>query len=575
MPRYYLPKINKYATFAASIPVALSGGLAYCFGIWSPSLKAAYHLKQSELELIGAWHNFGGYSSIVSGLVYDALEHRHHVGPRLSLALGAITNSLGFLGLWAAVTRRFVASEWQLAVFAVLAGNGGTWLDTATLSTNLRNFPASRGTVVGIVKAAVGLSASLYTAAYTGFLQPRADLFLIFLALVPVGVILLSLPLINFVPYVQDSERLGGYKVFSPEGRFLLTLQTIGALALYLMATALTDALSQISGEARGAMAIGAVCLLLPLIFVPAGSGGLFSRKASNVGTGTESTTGVTAGDTAGQTNTEAQVLREALLGREDDNQHEVDSQECEDIALPGTESATLKECLVMINFWLLALVCGIGIGSGLAFLNNVAQLVTALEGPPEARSVLVSLFGVTSCGGRLLFGAAPEKALHSYGVPRTVFLIFTSAVTAGTFAGLAASGMSLIYPLAGCAGLAFGAYWSLLPSLASEFFGLDNFASIYTMLQLAPAGGGYGMGAVLVGHLYQAAIRRHDDPDAGTTCIGHDCFQTAFLIISGMAGLATCISGWLFVRTLSIYRKEVLALRSFDSISEDQANRA
>ena len=572
MPRYYLPKINKYATFAASMPVALSGGLAYCFGIWSPSLKAAYHLKQSELEAIGAWHNLGGYSSIISGLVYDALEHRHHVGPRLSLALGAITNALGFMGLWAAITRRFVASKWQLAILAVLAGNGGTWLDTATLSTNLRNFPASRGTVVGIVKAAVGLSASLYTAAYTGFLQPRADLFLIFLALVPVGVIVVSLPLINFVPYVQQSERMGGYTVFSPQGRFLLTLQTIGALALYLMATALTDALGQISAEARGAMAIGAVCLLLPLIFVPAGSGGLFSRKALSGGNTHQRTTS--------QPSTEAQLLREALLAGENDgggdqqnNEDDENEDLLEDIALPGTKSATLNECLLMLNFWLLALVCGIGIGSGLAFLNNVAQLVTALEGPPEARSVLVSLFGVTSCGGRLLFGAAPEKALHSYGVPRTVFLIFTSAVTAGTFAGLALSGMSLLYPLAGCAGLAFGAYWSLLPSLASEFFGLDNFASIYTMLQLAPAGGGYGMGAVLVGHLYQAAIRRHDDPDAGTTCIGHDCFQTAFIVISGMAALATCISGWLFARTLHIYRAEALALRSFDSISEDQAN--
>jgi hypothetical protein len=35
------------------------------------------------------------------------------------------------------------------------------------------------------------------------------------------------------------------------------------------------------------------------------------------------------------------------------------------------------------------------------------------------------------------------------------------------------------------CPGLAFGAHWSLMASLASEWFGLRNFASNYCLLQV------------------------------------------------------------------------------------------
>lgn len=43
--------------------------------------------------------------------------------------------------------------------------------------------------------------------------------------------------------------------------------------------------------------------------------------------------------------------------------------------------------------------------GSGLAFLNNLGQLVTALGGATNSQAVFVSLFSVSSCAGRLLLG--------------------------------------------------------------------------------------------------------------------------------------------------------------------------
>ena len=125
-------------------------------------------------------------SAIVSGLVYDALQGHKKFGPRIVLVVGLALNAAGYLGLWGAITgwvcrgrlgwlgrgegrvisgfhcgadvalrpahlrsavstpplpplcRRFTVTFWQLVGLTALASNGGTWLDTATLVTNVR-----------------------------------------------------------------------------------------------------------------------------------------------------------------------------------------------------------------------------------------------------------------------------------------------------------------------------------------------------------------------------------------------------------------------------------------------------
>jgi MFS family permease len=587
MPRYYLPKINKYVTFSASIAVGFSAGLSYLFGVWSPALKEAYNLSQKDLQTIAAVGNLGGYSSFISGLVYDSLEHRHHVGPRLSLIMGCLTTSIGFFGLWAAITKRFIATTWQLAALAALAGNGGTWFDTCCLATNLRNFPAQRGPIVGIIKAGVGLSSSIYSAAYIGAFQPRIDNFLLFLAITPATVGLLAVPLMNYVPYIQQSELEGGYYVFSPEGRQLLALQTIGTLALYLMATALATAFGVSSKEAQVLMALGVLVLFCPLLLIPVGSGGLFAKKVSGViiraptdlyfddRENTNENNNNTADQDLNGGGEPVAGLRQPLL--EPTREQLVLPDELENTPAtsglinysmnPIMPSYSVSQCFRLAEFYMLAFIAAIAIGCGLSFLNNIAALVSSLSGPAEARSVLITLFGVASCTGRLTFGIVPEKMLHLYGIPRPVFVVVADFFLALTLFGLAYATFPLMYALAGCAGLAFGAHWSLMPSLSSEIFGLDSFASIYTILQLFPAAAAYLIGSIMVTNIYESTGRKHGDP-AGT-CLGIDCFQNAFLIMAGLVACAGCVALWLTVRTLKLYRVEAAALRTFDLEAE------
>ena len=60
-----------------------------------------------------------------------------------------------------------------------------------------------RGTVIGILKALLGLSASIYTTLYVAFLEPDEPKFLLMLAIGPSLIALCVAPFINFVPFIQ------------------------------------------------------------------------------------------------------------------------------------------------------------------------------------------------------------------------------------------------------------------------------------------------------------------------------------------------------------------------------------
>ena len=60
-----------------------------------------------------------------------------------------------------------------------------------------------RGTVIGILKALLGLSTSVYTSIYEAFLEPHQASFLLLLAIGPSIMGLILAPFINYVPFIQ------------------------------------------------------------------------------------------------------------------------------------------------------------------------------------------------------------------------------------------------------------------------------------------------------------------------------------------------------------------------------------
>ena len=64
-------------------------------------------------------------------------------------------------------------------------------------------LPGCRGTVIGVLKAFLGLSGSFFTTIYVSFLDPDAVAFLLMLAAVPGAIVLACTLFINYVPYIQ------------------------------------------------------------------------------------------------------------------------------------------------------------------------------------------------------------------------------------------------------------------------------------------------------------------------------------------------------------------------------------
>lgn len=617
--------VNKWAGFSVSVVCTCSAGLAYCFSLYSNQLKEAFGYDQRQIQAIGSATNLGGYASIISGLVYDSMLGWDGRGPRITLLIGVIVNIFGWMSLWAAAKGLIPAPFWVVLIIAGLTCNGGTWFDTACLVTSVRNFPNERGTVVGLLKACVGLSASVYTSIYVGFEEPDAITYLLYLAFIPAIVVMCSIPFVNFVPYTQKSELSTRPQFCTTGGRFLFAYQIMTVLAIYLMITAVMDQSPSfmLNHQTRMLLSIGTIILTLSILVVPIGSGGLASQRAQSHGDeedGTEAArarVGPLAADpdicppgqhavpdehaplmsmtmcdavqsdaaeepltptqdsTRGQAQTanqhkradpdakSAKVPRQKCLGQDDEGRPEPAPSGRAPSAgfVEQMPDMTLLQCCTSLNFWLLFLTCSIGMGSGLSYLNNLGQLVIALGGKSDSQAVFVSLFSVSNCAGRLLLGYIPERLLHARGTPRCIFLILISALSALAVCFNAFASLPLLFPASIMAGLAFGATWSLMATLTSEFFGLHHFASNYTFIQLAPAAGGFGLGQ-LVGSLYEKEAQK-EGPNP--SCYGPHCFRLSFLLIAMLDVVALISSTILYYRTRHIYKTEYQELHQHD----------
>eukprot|EP00798_Chlamydomonas_sp_ICE-L_P030441 gene30441-35451_t len=109
---------------------------------------------------------------------------------------------------------------------------------------------------------------------------------------------------------------------------------------------------------------------------------------------------------------------------------------------------------------------------------------------------------------GRLLNGYISEYFLHKHGTNRTNFLSAVAILmTMVAAAGLCISDKGDLYSMSLLGGLAFGGFWSVIPAIVSDLFGLASFASNYTVLQLAPACGGYILATALSSYEYAKAV--------------------------------------------------------------------
>ena len=113
----------------------------------------------------------------------------------------------------------------------------------------------------------------------------------------------------------------------------------------------------------------------------------------------------------------------------------------------------------------------------------------------------------------------------------------------------LGASSLPVLYLACAMGGLAYGAYWALLPTLVAELFGVAHLASIYNTLTLAVTSSSLLIATLLASTIYDS----HVVPPA-KQCYGDECYHLTHLIVAGICAVGVLATELLAVRTRVFY---------------------
>jgi len=175
----------------------------------------------------------------------------------------------------------------------------------------------------------------------------------------------------------------------------------------------------------------------------------------------------------------------------------------------------------------------------GLLSLNNLAQIMAVRGASPTTMRVANSLVGVANCLGRLATGRLADYIVKRKHMPRATLLVASNAGGALAMAVLYASEtIALAFFGLALAGFAYGALWTLIPTLVSDLFGDAHFGANYAVCLPAVILGGVIFSTYLASATY-AAHETFPQDGGPPECFGGECFGGAFL-----ASALCCVGG-------------------------------
>lgn len=378
---------GRWLGLVTAVWVQCISGNNYTFSNYSHALKTLMGLTQLQLNGLSVAKDVGKAFGLLAGLASD------RVPTWLLLAIGSLEGLLGYGAQWSVVSGAVAPLPyWQMCVFLCLGGNSTTWMNTAVLVTCIRNFRRSRGPVSGLLKGYVGLSTAIFTDVCSALFADDPASFLVMLAVVPAAVCALAMVFLREGP---DGGAAAADE--AEDGRCFAAINSLAvAIALYLLATNLTGI------NARGgAVSAVFVAVLLVLLASPGAVPALLAwkswvqaRKAANADLEEADSMAAAA----------APLLVAAKAGRSEEEEEEARA--------PGErprlgEEHTIAQALTSLDFWLMFASFLMGVGTGLAVMNNLGQMGVAM-GYADV-SIFVSMTSIWGFFGRIASGTISE----------------------------------------------------------------------------------------------------------------------------------------------------------------------
>lgn len=520
---------GKWLGFVTAVWVQAISGNNYTFSNYSGALKTLMALTQLQLNNLSVAKDVGKAFGIFAGLASDRLPT-----PAI-LLIGSVEGVIGYGVQWLVVSRRIQPLPyWAMCIFLCMGGNSTTWMNTAILVTCIRNFRKNRGPVSGILKGYVGLSTAIFTDVCAALFADDPAKFLLMLAITPLVVCITAVVFLREVPPSSSATEE------NEENKYFGVVNVIAVtIALYLLAFDLSGTHSRLFSQVFAAILL--VLLASPLaipMYIWAKDLIRSDAKTPDV---------------------EREVAEPLLVAAKVEEDAAVEKKR----PVLGDEH-TIFEALSTVDFWILFVSFLCGVGTGLAVMNNLGQMGSAL-GYSDV-SMFVSLTSIWGFFGRILSGSVSEYFIKRAGTPRPIWNAASQILMAVGYITMAMAIPGSLYVGSTVVGICYGVRLAVTVPTASELFGLKYYGLIYNILILNLPLGSFLFSGLLAGLLYDAQATK--TAGGGNTCVGAQCYRMVFVVMAIVCIIGFSLDVLLSVRTKSIYSKIYAARKSKKSFN-------
>ncbi|KAG2327413.1 hypothetical protein Bca52824_010141 [Brassica carinata] len=500
----------------ASFLIMACAGATYLFGTYSKDIKSTLGYDQTTLNLLGFFKDLGANVGVMSGLIAE-------VTPTwFVLVIGSAMNFVGYFMIWLTVTGRVAKPRvWQMCLYICIGANSQNFANTGALVTCVKNFPESRGVMLGLLKGYVGLSGAIFTQLYLAIYGNDSKSLILLIAWLPAVVSLVFVYSIREKKVVRQRNEINVFYNFLYISIFL---------ALFLMAMNIAE--KQVHFTKAAYIASATVCCVL--LFVPLTVTVKQEIEVWNM-----------------KKLEEPSEVKIEKPKKETDLKEDGEKKEMKSCLLtvfdppPRGEDYTILQALLSLDMIILFLATFCGLGSSLTALDNLGQIGESLGYPNHAVSSFVSLVSIWNYFGRVFSGFVSEYLLAKHKLPRPLMMTLVLLLSCAGHLLIAFPVPGSVYIASILMGFSFGAQLPLLFAIISELFGLKYFSTLFNCGQLASPLGSYILNVRVTGMLYDReamkqltarGLTRKDVKDL--TCLGSQCYKLPFVILAAVTFL-------------------------------------